>query len=63
MPLTRKPKDNLEGSIEALQNVQSFLSGASENIENKETKEMLDNELININNTLKNIKDLTSKLK
>lgn len=27
MPLSRNPKENLEKSIEALQNIQSFISG------------------------------------
>jgi len=63
MPLTRNPKANLENSIEGLQNVQSFLSGASENIENKQTKQMIESELLNVDKTLKNIRNLKTTIK
>ena len=63
MSLTRNTAKNLENSIEALQNVQSFLMGASENIDKIETKELIDNELSNVNKTLKNIRNLKTTVK
>jgi hypothetical protein len=58
MPLTRNPKENIEKSIEALQNIQSFYSNTSHNIENKETKNYIENQVAKAERTLGNTKNM-----